>query len=212
MTRTPAQQISIDYREGAPLEVLAQWLERDGGPDGLLVVRFPLLQYWLPDSPAISLSAAYLQWEGRLTVAVTDQRLRDSGLAPAEQYAAWLAEHALASLEPGRVLQMQPLSIPKPWGQEIWYTGIEQRGISRFGDETAGVPIPWLLPFLPGQGELQMPLLGRWSVKGAWGHARQRMGTGKTLVLSHREQVRQVEGSATGLEIYAFLTARSLPK
>jgi hypothetical protein len=31
--------------------------------------------------------------------------------------------------------------VEKPWGKEIWYTGIEQRGVCTMG----GVPIPWVL-------------------------------------------------------------------
>lgn len=31
--------------------------------------------------------------------------------------------------------------VEKPWGKEIWYTGIEQRGVCSMG----GVPIPWVL-------------------------------------------------------------------
>ena len=31
--------------------------------------------------------------------------------------------------------------VEKPWGKEIWYTGIEQRGVCTMG----GIPIPWVL-------------------------------------------------------------------
>jgi hypothetical protein len=40
-----------------------------------------------------------------------------------------------------RPLELETVSIPKPWGQEIWYSGIEQRGVST----VKGVPLPWLL-------------------------------------------------------------------
>lgn len=38
-------------------------------------------------------------------------------------------------------LPLTPVHIAKPWGQEIWYSGIEARGVS----EIEGVPIAWLL-------------------------------------------------------------------
>ena len=38
-------------------------------------------------------------------------------------------------------LELETVNIPKPWGQEIWYSGIEQRGIST----VKGLPLPWLL-------------------------------------------------------------------
>jgi hypothetical protein len=35
--------------------------------------------------------------------------------------------------------------VEKPWGKEIWYTGVEQRGVCTMG----GVPIPWVLDCFP---------------------------------------------------------------
>ena len=42
-------------------------------------------------------------------------------------------------------LPLSPLTISKPWGEEIWFTGIEKRGVCSF----AGTPIPWLLDCFP---------------------------------------------------------------
>ena len=38
-------------------------------------------------------------------------------------------------------LELETVSIQKPWGQEIWYSGIEKRGVST----VKSVPLPWLL-------------------------------------------------------------------
>jgi len=38
-------------------------------------------------------------------------------------------------------LKLDTGQIPKPWGREIWYTGIEERGICTI----QGVPLPWIL-------------------------------------------------------------------
>tara|TARA_B110000305_G_scaffold67515_2_gene75745 strand:- start:8370 stop:9671 length:1302 start_codon:yes stop_codon:yes gene_type:complete len=40
-----------------------------------------------------------------------------------------------------RPFELETVSIQKPWGQEIWYSGIEQRGVST----VKNVPLPWLL-------------------------------------------------------------------
>lgn len=46
-----------------------------------------------------------------------------------------LAQRCNASLVyPSRAMLLQPVYIPKPWGQEIWYSGIEERGICRLGE------------------------------------------------------------------------------
>lgn len=38
-------------------------------------------------------------------------------------------------------LDLAPIEVIKPWGSEIWFTGIEKRGVCTF----SGIPIPWLL-------------------------------------------------------------------
>lgn len=42
-------------------------------------------------------------------------------------------------------LSLLPVHIPKPWGQEIWFTGVEARGVCSFGQHGGSVPMPWLL-------------------------------------------------------------------
>lgn len=58
-------------------------------------------------------------------------------------------------------LPLQPISIPKPWGQEIWYTGIEKRGVTEIGRVGLSVPLPWLLAAAPQRltGGAQQPIL-----------------------------------------------------
>jgi hypothetical protein len=48
-----------------------------------------------------------------------------------------------------QAVRLQPISIPKPWGQEIWYTGIERRGVAEAGDGRFTVVLPWLLAIAP---------------------------------------------------------------
>ncbi len=54
-------------------------------------------------------------------------------------------------------MPLSPVHIPKPWGQEIWYTGIEERGVS----EIQGVPLAWLLDLFGNllSGNTDAPIL-----------------------------------------------------
>ena len=70
-----------------------------------------------------------------------------------ELLAAELSQTPIAINQP---LQLEPVFIPKPWGQEVWYTGIEDRGTST----VANVPIAWLLDvFSKELGSNGAPLL-----------------------------------------------------
>jgi mannose-6-phosphate isomerase class I len=46
-------------------------------------------------------------------------------------------------------LVLEPVAIPKPWGQEIWYTGMEQRGLSQVTDGRHSIPLAWLIAVFP---------------------------------------------------------------
>lgn len=46
-------------------------------------------------------------------------------------------------------LRLEPVVISKPWGQEIWYTGMEQRGLSLVTDGRHSIPLAWLIAIVP---------------------------------------------------------------
>ncbi len=50
-----------------------------------------------------------------------------------------------------RILELEPVHIPKPWGQEIWYTGIEERGVASLKAQGFSSPLPWVLSALPAE-------------------------------------------------------------
>ncbi|MFT7132341.1 MAG: hypothetical protein ACI81O_001050 [Cyclobacteriaceae bacterium] len=57
-----------------------------------------------------------------------------------------------------RPLRLEPVTIAKPWGEEIWYTGIEARGVCT----VEGIPLPWLIALSPRWilgGEYRDPIL-----------------------------------------------------
>jgi hypothetical protein len=56
-------------------------------------------------------------------------------------------------------LSLETVVIPKPWGREIWYTGVEVRGVSTI----QGIPLPWVISLyksgLVGQADAEPVLL-----------------------------------------------------
>jgi hypothetical protein len=61
----------------------------------------------------------------------------------------WLTQKKAPLFTLQQPLPLQPIGIPKPWGQEIWYTGVEARGVARFGTDDRQIPIPHLLAVMP---------------------------------------------------------------
>ncbi|MDO3385704.1 hypothetical protein QWI17_07630 [Gilvimarinus sp. SDUM040013] len=57
---------------------------------------------------------------------------------------------AVPVLELGCAISLVPVVILKPWGREIWYTGMEVRGQSGVGTTDRSIPLPWLLEVMPG--------------------------------------------------------------
>jgi mannose-6-phosphate isomerase class I len=98
----------------------------------------------------------------RLAFLVTDQieaalDLFDKMLAGKEM----ARELGVAWLELDKGLLLQPVFIPKPWGQEIWYTGIEARGVSQVKSDEGLSPLDWVIAVSPEQllGQHKTPIL-----------------------------------------------------
>jgi len=60
------------------------------------------------------------------------------------KFSSHLSENEMSS-----ALELKPIYIPKPWGQEIWYSGIESRGISKIQIKKNSVPLSWFLAAFP---------------------------------------------------------------
>ena len=147
---------------GEPLACYGKWNSGLAeGVDALLIVDFELEQYWLADAEPISLTALYCVKAGRLQVAVTDRPLTAGEYGPVEQFDIWVEQYQLVRAAPGAPLQLLPSYIAKPWGREIWYTGVEQRGVCDFATANGRTPIPWLQAVLPQRtvGESGRPLI-----------------------------------------------------
>ncbi|MES2673616.1 MAG: hypothetical protein V4660_05220 [Pseudomonadota bacterium] len=58
-------------------------------------------------------------------------------------------KHQTPWLHLSKPLTLAPIKIPKPWGQEIWYTGIEARGQANVIAQGFATPLPWVLALMP---------------------------------------------------------------
>lgn len=141
-----------------PEAVLDHTLTGFAGGETLLAVDFTLDQYWLAEAPPMALVALYRLRGGEnraeVEVAVcprdeafeTRWRALQAGeVSMSDGFAAL----GLAGWDLAAALPLAPVFIPKPWGQEIWYTGIERRGVAAFGDQYGSCPLPWLLAAAP---------------------------------------------------------------
>lgn len=122
------------------------------------VFSFVHAQYYLPGSPSVTLlailAADCVRGRNQHLLVVTDKT------GPA---LAWLQRHEpdattifeLAQHVCAPVIdlfapwRLAPVHIAKPWGQEVWFTGIEKRGQSGVTDGLFSIPLPWLLALWP---------------------------------------------------------------
>ena len=147
MKHTLHSHPDIVHVSGDPWSSCVAW--RGSGEGAVLLVDFAFTPWWLDQAGAQQLTAIYCRRDDALALAVTDQALAAGELPGREQFEAWLEEHELFAVDIGSTLPLEPVHIPKPWGQEIWFTGVEERGVCRFGSGGRSVPIPWLQAALP---------------------------------------------------------------
>jgi hypothetical protein len=131
-------------------------------------VHFQCPQPHRPDQPTIELTAllfiesstaapliyaSIFQYSPHLVAAIESL---PCDLTPIKSF---LSANSLPLLNVSAPWELEPIFIPKPWGQEIWYTGIEARGHAsvKAGDGT--VPLPWVLYLFPQAAENSLILL-----------------------------------------------------
>lgn len=128
--------------------------ESSSNPVHFFAVSYDYQQYWLEDAQ-VSLLGFYqftrcaeaLQIE--FAVAEQSPELKESVIA-ARTLAEFCEKHELAVFNPSSPALLKPISIPKPWGQEIWYTGIEQRGVvDVVGLNGRLLSLPFMISALP---------------------------------------------------------------
>lgn len=124
-------------------------------------IVYPFDQYYLPGQPDVELLA--------LISITTDSKGRESWFGSVGRYNE-LSQPQCKSLENltesahcqalatelcwpwialDQGLPLKPISIKKPWGQEVWFTGIEERGLSAIASGDFQAPLPWVLSLAP---------------------------------------------------------------
>lgn len=124
------------------------WLELNTSLRMLHILRFHFEQYYLPGKPKLPLLAVCeLSAAGDIARAcISDQTDTLQKIAAKNTRLDVIAEQAgIALLDFSTPWRLQPVHIAKPWGQEIWYTGIEARGVSRIVSDTGATPLPWAI-------------------------------------------------------------------
>lgn len=130
---------------------------REEGATTRLAATFALAAYWSDPVTELYLTAVYEienRADGvRLRALVTDSTEHLKQLLAVESTTP-LAELSVALQTPvldcNSALSLQTVDIAKPWGKEIWYTGIEQRGVCQIGNAGLHCPLPWAIAALPG--------------------------------------------------------------
>jgi hypothetical protein len=72
----------------------------------------------------------------------------------------WAARRARAAVvSTAEPLRLAPCLIPKPWGREVWYTGIERRGRAKVASATGETELPYAIGMFPAPivGEDERP-------------------------------------------------------
>jgi len=137
----------------------------DGVEKLQFLARFDHQQPYLPGKPVVELLAIYEIAQTpalEISFLVTDNF--DKALLLFEQVLSGkeIAQAlGVAWVQLRKGLMLEPVCIPKPWGQEIWYTGIEQRGVARIKSEEGSSPLDQVLAAASGYilGEFATPIL-----------------------------------------------------
>ncbi|MGI1678316.1 MAG: hypothetical protein K6L75_06275 [Cellvibrionaceae bacterium] len=140
-----------------PVEIIDRRLldfQRSRFDSDVFLIEYPFAQYYLPKSPVKTLSALIFierrAEEVQLAVTVFSENNNfEKALFSIEPNFLFISnlcqKHQLPFFVFDQPILLQPINIPKPWGKEVWYSGIEERGQSLASDGHYAIPLPWLL-------------------------------------------------------------------
>jgi hypothetical protein len=111
----------------------AWWHDMPTSPDDVafnaLIRRCRVQPFW-PEPLCSKGQILWLEMESGLAAGVATR----IWVAPRESDAPFRGAPVVAFFVPNQVpLPLTPTHVPKPWGQEIWHSGVEARGVSRVG-------------------------------------------------------------------------------
>ncbi|MFT3931352.1 MAG: hypothetical protein QM709_13755 [Spongiibacteraceae bacterium] len=134
----------------AEFEALLQKTQSEADRELLLAVDFDFCEYWREEKNTVALTALFYVRGDSVSIAVLRTALFDQCKKMRGHSLSDLLHELPVTIFPlNGPMQLQPIAIPKPWGQEIWYTGIEKRGVAEIGEAGRSVPLPWLLAVAP---------------------------------------------------------------
>lgn len=134
-------------------------------PSQCFFIEQSIEQYYLPESNAIVVSiVVWLEHAQPVWACLFDAKtpliepLPQDYFCDRDSLVVWAQKNSIACLCLVQPLTLSPIHIPKPWGEEVWFTGIEARGQSKVLDQNGvAIPLPWLLEVFPKR------LAGRYS-------------------------------------------------
>ena len=130
----------------------------DGASARCFALVFTHQAYYLPQPTELSLVALVALSLTESRVDIQGAILEDSPLVrqqilnlPADRqaFAAFASDYQIPWLCFTEPLRLAPVHIAKPWGQEIWYSGIEARGQSAVTAQGFCTPLPWIMSLMP---------------------------------------------------------------
>ncbi|HKI75078.1 MAG TPA: hypothetical protein VJ998_10555 [Pseudomonadales bacterium] len=134
---------SLGKTDEPPIRI-ADALRQDNSPP--ISFSFTLPQYWLPDTPDIELYAVCVPESGNVAAVIGSDRqaieraLTTHPVLGRESLDRFADALGLSVIDLCRPMRLDTVRIPKPWGAEVWYTGVEARGVC----SVHGTPLPWI--------------------------------------------------------------------
>ena len=130
-----------------------------GQAERCFALRFTCDQYYLPEAPAQPLVAlvALSQHDAsapRIEAAILPYHTElahelEQLVGQRASLRAFAAAHRAAWIDLAAPMTLAPVQVRKPWGKEIWHTGVEARGQASVSAEGLEIPLPWLLSLAP---------------------------------------------------------------
>ena len=129
-----------------------------GREQGFFSHTFSFCEHWRRDKPTYSLTACYFasninqSVELHFCVALaSDIEACLSSLDSFQDLECFCERMGLPLFSDKKPIPLVPISIKKPWGQEIWFTGIEERGVAQAGFDGKLSLLPWVLAAAPSR-------------------------------------------------------------
>jgi hypothetical protein len=150
-----------DPASGRLLRGLTPYLDEQGADHVFLLTERRRREEWNAETDSVVSYQELVHWQrGKQGgvyrgVCSKDELIKREEIVQAFEYEPlslidWAARRmGTAIISSDAPLQLESCIIPKPWGREIWYTGIEARGVSRVRGETGTTELPYALGMFP---------------------------------------------------------------